>query len=94
MIKRIVKLTVLPNEIENFKSFFIKSKPIILSFGCHHVECLQSTVDSQIFFTYSHWDSEEALDIYRHSEAFAIIWKKTKSSLSERAEAWSTLDVN
>lgn len=94
MIKRIVKLTVLPEEIENFKDFFINTKATILSFGCRHVECLQSTIAPQIFFTYSHWDSEEALDNYRQSKAFAMIWKHTKSVLAERAEAWSTIDVN
>lgn len=93
MIKRIVKLHIRQEEQETFRGFFLKSKSIILSFDCHHVECLQSIDDPKIFFTYSHWKSVKALDEYRHSDEFAAIWKNTKALFGDRAEAWSTEEV-
>jgi len=93
MIKRIVKLHIRPEEVNSFRDLFIQSKSTILSFDCHHVECLQSVDDPSIFFTYSHWKSVEALNEYRHSEEFAEIWKSTKVLFGERAMAWSTVEI-
>ena len=93
MIKRIVKLRIKIEEQESFKSLFLESKSIILSFDCYHVECLQDINDPTTFFTYSHWKSVEALDMYRHSKEFATIWKSTKALFGDRAEAWSTEEV-
>ena len=93
MIKRIVKLSIRHEEQEVFKALFLQSKSIILTFNCHHVECLQVIDDPTIFFTYSHWKSVEALDEYRLSDEFAVIWKRTKALFGDRAEAWSTEEV-
>lgn len=93
MIKRIVKLSIRLEEQESFKKLFLQSKSIILSFDCHHVECLQAIDDPSIFFTYSHWKSVESLDEYRHSKEFETIWKETKALFGDRAEAWSTEEV-
>ena len=93
MIKRVVKLTIKNEEIDTFKALFLESKSIILSFDCSYVECLQSQHNPCIFFTYSHWKSEEALDEYRHSGQFASIWKSTKALFEAKAEAWSTQEV-
>ena len=94
MIKRIVKLKIKPEEQEVFKSLFLKSKAIILSFDCRHVECLQSLDEPSTFFTYSHWDSVDALNEYRNSDDFALIWKNTKALFADRAQAWSTVEVD
>jgi len=94
MIKRIVKLQIRPEEVDIFKSLFKQSKLIILSFDCYHVECLQSIDDPSIFFTYSHWQSVDSLNVYRHSHEFAQIWKNTKALFGDRAQAWSTREVN
>lgn len=93
MIKRIVKLHIRLEEQEVFKKFFLQSRSTILLFDCHHVECLQSIEDPATFFTYSHWESVEALNEYRHSDEFAAIWKNTKALFGGRAEAWSTEEV-
>lgn len=93
MIKRIVKLHIRQEEQETFKAFFLQSRSTILSFNCHHVECLQAIDEPNTFFTYSHWASVEALNEYRHSDEFAAIWKNTKALFGDRAEAWSTVDV-
>ena len=93
MIKRIVKLHIRLEEQETFKVFFLQSRSTILSFDCHHVECLQAMDDPNTFFTYSQWASVEALNEYRNSDEFATIWKKTKALFGDRAEAWSTEEV-
>ncbi len=93
MIKRIVKLHIKPEEQETFKDLFLKSKSIILTFDCYHVECLQAIDEPSTFFTYSHWKSVEALNTYRHSDEFDNIWKNTKALFGDRAKAWSTQEV-
>lgn len=93
MIRRIVKMTFQADKIDQFKDIFETSKAKIRAFeGCHHLELWQSRNPSNIFFTYSHWESEEALEKYRHSELFQATWKKTKSLFDDKPQAWS-LDV-
>ncbi len=90
MITRIVKMKFSENHVDDFRSLFVDVREKIRGFeGCNGVELLQAMHDPTIFFTYSHWDSEEALNNYRHSELFGATWKKTKAMFSERAEAWS-----
>lgn len=90
MIKRIVKLTFQPDKLEAFKAIFEQSKSMIRDFeGCHHVELLQGVNSENIFFTFSIWESEDALNRYRHSELFQATWAKTKVLFSDKPEAWS-----
>ena len=90
MIVRIVFLEFQDSAIETFKHRFVESKPKILARdGCHHVELLQDINKPNHFFTYSHWDSEEALNAYRKSEFFGEIWPKTKALLCSSPKAWS-----
>lgn len=93
MIKRIVKLHIRPEEQDTFKELFLRSKSVIQSFDCHYVECLQAIDTPEVFFTYSHWPSVEALNVYRHSDEFESIWTQTKAIFGGRAEAWSTSEV-
>ena len=58
--------------------------------GCHKVYVLRDINNTNIFFTYSYWDDQEALDKYRNSELFKEVWGKTKLMFSKKAEAWST----
>jgi len=90
MIHRLVKLSIAPEHCETFLEFFDGRKSKIESFsGCHHVELWRDVSDEHIFFTYSHWESEDALDAYRKSDFFAETWQKTKSLFSGKPEAWS-----
>ena len=90
MIKRIVKLTFREEAIPAFLAIFEESKAKIKATdGCLHLELLRGTEQSNILFTYSFWESEAALDAYRHSGLFKKTWKKTKVLFAERAEAWS-----
>ena len=93
MIKRIVKLTIKEEEIDTFKALFLASKSTILSFNCSFLECLQAKDNPSIFFTYSHWETIDALNRYRHSVEFEKIWKSTKVLFAAKAEAWSTQEV-
>ena len=95
MIKRIVKLTFRENEIEAFEKIFEESKNKIKAReGCYHVELLQSSDFPNIFFTFSLWENESALDAYRHSELFITTWAKTKVLFSEKPAAWTVILKN
>ena len=90
MITRIVKLTLAAGKSEEFISLFNHSKPLIRNFkGCSHVELYADMQQPNVFFTYSHWDSEAHLNTYRESDLFKSIWSKTKILFAEKAEAWS-----
>jgi len=91
MIVRIVRMEFQPNKVEDFKNIFEERKAKIRSFpGCQYLELLQGTnAQTNIFTTYSYWDSEEALNEYRYSELFAETWQLTKALFSKKAEATS-----
>ena len=90
MIKRIVKLTFQENQLDAFKLIFEESKTNIRNFpGCHHVELLQGVEPHNVFFTFSIWENEEALNNYRHSDLFKTTWARTKLLFSDKPMAWS-----
>ena len=79
-----------PERIEDFVEIFKNNKHRIQGFkGCEDVTLLRDLNQDNIFFTYSHWRDEEALEAYRRSDTFKEIWAKTKPMFQERAEAWS-----
>ena len=95
MIKRIVKLGFKPENIEDFKNIFENSKLKIRGFeGCNYLELWQGKKDPTIFFTYSYWDSEAALNNYRNSPLFKEVWAKTKVLFNQKPEAWSVYSVD
>lgn len=90
MIERIVKMTFMPEEVATFQELFEGWKPSIRAFpGCTHLELLHATKDPCVFFTYSHWTGEEALEAYRNSEVFANVWPTVKALFAAPAEAWT-----
>ena len=94
MITRIVKMTFQEDKIADFQHLFESQNTKIKSFeGCQNVVLYQDINDQSIFFTYSHWDNEQALETYRHSDLFKSIWKSTKALFSERAAAWSLNEI-
>lgn len=89
MIRRIVKMTFQESKVEDFLMNFHSNKEKIRAFeGCEHLELWNDKNDSRIYFTFSIWTSEEALNTYRSSELFGGVWKKTKAMFSEKPEAW------
>jgi quinol monooxygenase YgiN len=93
MINRIVKLTFKPENIKTFHELFHTVKAQILQFeGCHGVKLLQDLNNPCVFFTYSFWDNQEALNAYRKSAFFDDTWSKTKALFNDKPEAWSVME--
>lgn len=91
MIVRLVKLGFRESEIPAFLNNFEKVKKSIKnSNGCLHLELLRDRDDPSIFFTHSHWISDQALQDYRSSDLFKNIWAQTKTKFNKKPEAWST----
>lgn len=91
MIIRIVKMTFRPETIEDFKAVFHDSASQIKAFpGNGGLQLLQSSENKSIFFTYSIWENDEALQAYRNSSLFDTTWAKTKVLFGDKPEAWST----
>lgn len=90
MIKRIVKMTFDPDRVDDFVRIFEEKKQYIRNFeGCQHLELWRATQAGNIFFTYSFWENEAALERYRHSDLFRTTWVKTKALFADKPEAWS-----
>lgn len=90
MIIRFVKMTFQEQYVEEFLAKLDERKERIRSFeGCQYLQILQDVNDQRIIFSHSYWDSEAALDNYRHSDFFQETWAFTKPKFAEKAEAWS-----
>ena len=90
MIVRQVKLTFQSLYVEDFLELFRSIEEKIKTFpGCQKLDLLQDINNKNIFFTYSIWNSEADLELYRNSKLFESVWKKTKTFFSVPAEAWS-----
>ena len=84
---RIVKMTFLHDSTSTFQQIFDERKDRIAAFpGCERVELLRS---GDVFFTYSIWRDEQALESYRSSELFSSTWSLVKPLFAAKAEAWS-----
>ncbi len=90
MLIRIVKMTFQKEKKEQFLELFVSTSQRIRQFpGCFHLELLQDTLSENIYYTYSYWKNQEALEMYRKSELFKTTWAKTKILFSEKPEAVS-----
>jgi heme-degrading monooxygenase HmoA len=89
-ITRIVKLTFNEAHIQDFLSFFDTINTQVSRFpGCRGMRLLRDIHRPNIVFTYSYWDSEEALNAYRDSELFGKVWPAIKPWFGGKAEAWT-----
>jgi heme-degrading monooxygenase HmoA len=94
MIKRIVKLSIESNKKTKFIDLFQENQHLISSFdGCISVELVKDINSNNIFFTYSLWENENALNNYRNSTLFKGIWSKTKTFFCDKPEAWSLQSI-
>jgi len=94
MIVRIVQMTFRPEEVDAFTTLFNERKELIRHFaGCSHLELWQDKNIPNVFFTYSHWESETALDHYRFSDLFKDTWAKTKALFADKPKAWSVNSI-
>lgn len=90
MLIRIVKLTFKQENISSFEAIFEETKEKIINFkGCAHLELYQDMKNPAVFFTYSHWENEAALEAYRDSDFFKKVWSKTRMLFQDKPQAWS-----
>ena len=90
MIIRVVQMTFRREAIKDFEALFADRKQRIRHFeGCRQLELWQDAHREEVFFTYSHWDSENDLDHYRFSEFFKETWALTKALFAAAPQAWS-----
>lgn len=90
MIVRIVKMTFEPAKTKAFQELFEQNREKIRGFeGCNFLELYRDKNLNNIFFTYSYWENEEALEKYRTSPLFKEVWSNTKKLFSDKPEAWS-----
>jgi len=91
MLVRIVRMTFKVGTRADFLRNFEENKLAIRnSPGCHHLELWQDEHDKNIFLTYSHWETEEALNQYRDSELFKTVWSFTKELFAAKPVAFSS----
>jgi len=90
MFVRIVKMSFHSENIDTFlKNFNEKKEFIRNSKGCSLLELYRDKTNTNIFFTYSYWETEQDLENYRNSDLFKDVWEKTKILFNEKPAAWS-----
>jgi hypothetical protein len=90
MIVRVVKMTFINESIPPFLTFLSSYTPQIRAVpGCRFLQVLRDKDNPDLFVTLSHWDSDQDLDNYRHSELFKFVWARTKINFSKAPEAYS-----
>lgn len=90
MIQRLVRLQFQADKTADFEAIFAESKAKIRSTdGCLHLEAWRDSNDPTVYYTYSRWINEEALNDYRHSDFFKTTWGKTKALFSGKPMAFS-----
>ncbi|MCO6495366.1 MAG: antibiotic biosynthesis monooxygenase [Bacteroidetes bacterium] len=90
MIKRIVKMTFKPEEVDNFLKLIDHVLPLIEQMeGCRGVKLYSQEGAKNVMFTLSLWDNNESLEKYRASDLFKTTWTQTKRYFSDKPQAWS-----
>ncbi|MES2776181.1 MAG: antibiotic biosynthesis monooxygenase family protein [Bacteroidota bacterium] len=90
MITRVVRLTFKPEHTQTFIEIMQQHHMLIRSFkGCYDLNSYQDTKKSNVFFTISTWQDETALNDYRHSDFFKVLWGKLKPMFADKALAHS-----
>lgn len=90
-VQRIVKMTFQHDKSDGFEKFFSEIKSQIEDQpGCEGVKLLRDIGNSGIFFTFSTWKDQAALDAYRQTELFGQVWPRVKEWFAAKPEAWST----
>ena len=90
MIVRIVCMSFQDDKIETVKEFLDEVRTEIIRVpGCEHLDILQDLDRKNVFFSYSHWQSEQDLENYRKSDFFKKTWARAKVWFIEKPRAWS-----
>ena len=87
---RIVKMEFKTDKIETFLFNFNNVKQKIRNVkGCMLLELYRDKYNTNIFFTYSYWESEQSLNLYRDSYLFKEVWSNVKPLFKTKPLAWS-----
>lgn len=94
MLIRLVRLPVNPVHVDEFLRLFNLSKKEIRNFsGCNFLELWSDTKEKNILYTYSLWNSEEALENYLQSELFKTTWQQVKPLFNDKPQVWSLENI-
>ncbi len=87
---RIVKMEFQKDKIDSFLTNFEMVKDKIRNTkGCKRLELYRDKHNTNTFFTYSYWETENDLNAYRNSDLFKTVWTKTKPLFTAKPLAWS-----
>ena len=90
MFVRIVKMSFEASKIDTFLANFETKKHYIRAYeGCQLLELYRDKHNTNVFFTYSYWNSETDLESYRQSDLFKTVWAQTKPLFNAKPKAWS-----
>jgi quinol monooxygenase YgiN len=88
---RIVRLAFKDEYRNNFLELFAERKQRIRNAnGCTHLELWEDSSNVNVFYTYSIWEENDALDNYRLSELFQETWDTIKPWFADKPMAFST----
>lgn len=90
-LQRIVKMTFKPEYCDGFEAYFNEIKEQVGNQpGCFGVKLLKDISGNGVYFTYSFWENETALNAYRETPLFGSVWPTVKAWFGAKPEAWST----
>ena len=93
MITRIVRMEFQAAHVEDFLAHFSSIRGLIRNFpGVQHLELRGDANHSNVFYTYSHWNSESDLEAYRQSDLFKNAWAQAKTWFAGKPQAFSLLE--
>ena len=91
-LKRIVRMEFQKEKVADFLLLFNEVQPKIAKYpGCSHVELCKDASASNIYYTFSLWESEDSLEDYRYSNLFKETWARTKVLFSAKPQAFSLI---
>ena len=87
-------MTFKSEHAQDFLTFVEGIKGKIMNMeGCLSLDILRDKSNTNIFFTYSKWESEIFLEKYRESEFFVKVWSSAKVWFSDKPQAWTVENV-
>ena len=94
MLIRTVRMTLRTEAVPAFLEMFEDVRTQIRAFpGCRHLELWQDEKFPNIFTSYSHWQSAEALERYRQSALFQEAWQTASAFFAAPAAAHSSVAI-
>jgi quinol monooxygenase YgiN len=93
-IVRIVRMSFKPEHVLEFLNQFNQVKNEVRAFdGCLHLALLRDQTEKNVFYTYSLWESEGHLALYRNSPLFEETWTGIKSWFNAKPQAYTLLQI-